>query len=268
MARPCGSRRRAASGRPLGSARFSQTMRASSVTPPAPALPLPAPRPQLQGRPRRRTRVAARAMLRAPLSSGMRLFGASAVPVCKAPWPAFHSMSGRQAAPMQRRVGPTAPRGRTRAVREAPGRAFKSLSCARQASRSTEVSATTCNDGGDIRKSKEKVKRGEEEERERVILPSLSSFFPRSPPTLLAAAAEATSTSSLAAPLAHAGDAGCNGSHHLPTTYLALSAPLASDRHLTRRQTRTSTYTLSVRGEEISVLFSREFAELVIRSQV
>jgi len=177
----------------------------------------------------------------------VRLFGASAVPVCKAPWPAFHSMSGRQAAPMQRRVGPTAPRGRTRAVREAPGRAFKSLSCARQASRSTEVSATTCNDGGDIRKSKEKVKRGEEEERERVILPSLSSFFPRSPPTLLAAAAEATSTSSLAAPLAHAGDAGCNGSHHLPTTYLALSAPLASDRHLTRRQTRTSTYARRVR---------------------
>ena len=39
------------------------------------------------------------------------------------------------------------------------GRAFKSLSCARQASRSTEVSATTWNDGGDIRKSKEKVKR-------------------------------------------------------------------------------------------------------------
>ena len=38
----------------------------------------------------------------------VRLFGASAVPVCKAPWPAFHSMSGRQAAPMQRRVGPTA----------------------------------------------------------------------------------------------------------------------------------------------------------------
>ena len=34
------------------------------------------------------------------------------------------------------------------------GRAFKSLSCARQASRSTEVSATTSNDGGDIRKSK------------------------------------------------------------------------------------------------------------------
>jgi hypothetical protein len=38
------------------------------------------------------------------------------------------------------------------------GRAFKSLSCARQASRSTEVSATTWNDGGDIRKSKEKVR--------------------------------------------------------------------------------------------------------------
>jgi len=41
------------------------------------------------------------------------------------------------------------------------------------------------------------------------------TFFPRFPPTLPAAAAEATSTSSLAAPL-HAGDAGCNGcSHHL-----------------------------------------------------